>query len=69
MPDTMDSVMLKQIAEIEQKDEAQVLAELAGELISEMIYTVEIYDRRAKKKVQKARLLPTMFSSMRDCDS
>jgi len=56
MPDTIDSVMLKQIAEIEQKDEAQVLAELAGELISEMIYTVEIYDRRAKKKVQKARL-------------
>ena len=56
MPDQIDSVMLKQIAEIEAKDEAQVLAELAGELISEMVYTVEVYDRRAKKKVQKAKL-------------
>lgn len=56
MTDTMNSVMLKQIAEIEQKDEAQVLAELAGEVIGEMIYTVEVYDRRVKKKVQKARL-------------
>ena len=56
MPDEMDSVMLKQIAEIEQKDEAQVLAELAGELIEEMIYTVEVYDRRRKQKVEKVRL-------------
>ncbi|MBA7648706.1 hypothetical protein ES703_56494 [subsurface metagenome] len=56
MPDDMDKVMLKQIAEIEQKDEAQVLAELAGELIEEMIYTVEVYDRRRKEMVQKARL-------------
>lgn len=56
MPDDIDKVMLKQIAEIEQKDESQVLAELAGELIKEMIYTVEVYDRRQKKTVQKARL-------------
>jgi len=56
MPDGMDSVMLKQIAEIEQKDEAQVLAELAGELIEVMIYTVEVYDRRRKQKVEKVRL-------------
>lgn len=56
MTDTMDNVMLKQIAEIEQKDEGQVLAELAGELISEMVYTVEAYDRKAKRKVSKARL-------------
>ena len=56
MPDEMSSVMLKQIAEIEQKDEAQVLAELAGELIEEMIYTVEVYDRRKKQMVSKARL-------------
>jgi len=56
MPDEMNGVMLKQIAEIEQKDEAQVLAELAGELIEEMIYTVEVYDRRRKETVQKARL-------------
>ena len=56
MPVDMDSVMLKQIAEIEQKDEAQVLAELAGEQIEEMIYTVEVYDRRRKEMVEKARL-------------
>ncbi|MBA7677097.1 hypothetical protein ES703_85345 [subsurface metagenome] len=56
MPDDMDRVMLKQIAEIEQKDESQVLAELAGELIEEMIYTVEVYDRKKKQLVQKARL-------------
>jgi len=56
MPDEIGSVMLKQIAEIEQKDEAQVLAELAGELIEEMIYTVEVYDRRKKQTIQKARL-------------
>jgi len=52
----MDSVMLKQIAEIEQKDEAQVLAELAGEQIEEMIYSVEVWDRRRKEKVSRARL-------------
>ena len=56
MTETIDSGMVRQIAEIEQKDEAQVLAELAGELISEMIYTVDTYDRRAKRHVQKARL-------------
>ncbi|KKN28985.1 hypothetical protein LCGC14_0848510, partial [marine sediment metagenome] len=54
--DSMDSMMLKQIAEVEQKDESQVLAELAGELISDMIYTVEVYDRKLKRKVSKARL-------------
>ena len=37
MPEDIDSIMLKQIAEIEQKDEAQVLAELSGELIEEMV--------------------------------
>ncbi|MBA7585858.1 hypothetical protein ES708_27848 [subsurface metagenome] len=52
----IDSFMLKQIAEIEQRDESQVLAELAGELIEDMIYTVEVYDRKQKQKVHKARL-------------
>ncbi|MBA7601978.1 hypothetical protein ES703_09063 [subsurface metagenome] len=56
MPEEMDSVMLKQIAEIEQRDETQVLAELAGELIEEMIYTVEVYDRRKRQMVRKVRL-------------
>jgi len=56
MPDYMESIILKQIAEIEQKDEDQVLAELAGELIEEMIYTVEVYDRRRKEMARKARL-------------
>ncbi len=54
--ENIDSMMLKQIAEVEQKDESQVLAELAGELISEMIYTAETYDRKARRKVSKARL-------------
>lgn len=56
MPDEMSSVMLKQIAEIEQRDESQVLAELAGELVEDMIYTVAVYDRRHKKTIQKVRL-------------
>lgn len=56
MPDEMTLAMLKQIAEIEQRDESQILAELAGELLEEMIYSVEVYDRRRKKKVQKVRL-------------
>lgn len=56
MADEMDNVLLRQIAEIEQKDEAQVLAELAGELINEMVYTVETYDRRTKKHISRARL-------------
>jgi len=48
--------MLKQIADIEQRDESQVLAELAGELVEDMIYTVETYDRRQKKTIRRARL-------------
>jgi len=56
MPDDMDRFMIKQIAEIEQRDESQVLAELAGELVEEMIYTVETYDRRRKKTIRKVRL-------------
>ena len=56
MEDEMHSVMLKQIAEIEQRDESQVLAELAGELIEDMIYVVETYDRRQKKNIRKTRL-------------
>lgn len=56
MSDDMTNIMLKQIAEIEQKDEAQVLSELAGEVIAEMVYTIEVYDRKAKKTVSKARL-------------
>jgi len=56
MPDEMGNIMLKQIAEIEQRDESQVMDELAGELIEDMIYTVETYDRRKKKTIRKARL-------------
>ena len=56
MSDEMDSIILKQIAEIEKRDESQVLAELAGELIEDMIYTVETYDRRQKKTIRRAKL-------------
>jgi len=56
MSDEMDSIILKQIADIEKRDESQVLAELAGELIEDMIYTVETYDRRQKRTIRRARL-------------
>lgn len=56
MPNGIDLLMLKQIAEVEKKDEDQVLAELAGEQLEEMIYTIEVYDRRLKRKVTKVKL-------------
>jgi len=54
--DQIESLMIRQMAEIEQRDESQVLAELAGETIADMVYTIEVYDRKAKRTVQKARL-------------
>ena len=56
MSGVMDNVLLKQIAEIEQKDEGQVMAELAGELIEELIYTVDVWDRKKKQTVRKVKL-------------
>ncbi|MFH1087468.1 MAG: hypothetical protein V1737_02625 [Chloroflexota bacterium] len=61
--DEMTAAMLAQIQEIEQKDERQVLAELAGETIEEYIYETEVWDwmpqpdgKRKKQKVRKVKL-------------
>ncbi|KKN35588.1 hypothetical protein LCGC14_0781980, partial [marine sediment metagenome] len=40
--DEISAAMLAQIQEIEQKDEDQVLKELAGESVPEFIYTTEV---------------------------
>lgn len=49
-------VIIDQIREIDARDESQILTELAGETVQEMFYTTEIYDRKAKRLVQKAKL-------------
>ena len=61
--DEMTAAMLAQIQEVEQKDERQVLAELAGETIEEYIYEIEAWDwvpqpdgKRKKQKVRKVKL-------------
>lgn len=61
--DEMTAAMLAQIQEVEQKDERQVLAELAGETIEEYIYETEVWDwmpqpdgKRKKQKVRKVKL-------------
>lgn len=61
--DEMTAAMLAQIQEIEQKDERQVLAELAGETIEEYIYETEVWDwvpqpdgKRKKQKIRKVKL-------------
>ena len=54
--DEMDAVLIKQISAIEQRDEAQIMAELAGEQLEEMTYTVEVWDRKSRQTVKKARL-------------
>lgn len=45
--DTITDIMLKQIQDIDQRDEQQVLAELAGETLDDYIY--EIPEQRNKK--------------------
>ena len=54
--ETIDSVMLAQIRDIDQRDEGQIMAELAGETLREYFYEVNHYDRRLKKKVRKVKL-------------
>lgn len=49
--DEVTSIMLSQIKEIEERDEAQVLAELAGETIEDYIY--EIRDKKSGKRTVK----------------
>lgn len=61
--DEITAAMLQNIREIEQRDENQILAELAGETISEYIYETEVWDwviqpdgKRKKQKVRKVKL-------------
>lgn len=62
--DGLSSIMLAQIQEVEQKDEQQVLAELAGETIRDYIYETEVRDwvtqpdgSRKRQKIRKVKLL------------
>lgn len=48
--DEITNVMLAQIKDIEERDEGQILAELAGETIDEYIY--EIKDKKGKRTVK-----------------
>lgn len=61
--DEIAAAMLQNIREIEQRDEGQILAELAGETISEFVYETEVWDwttqpdgKRKKQKVRKVKL-------------
>ncbi|MDD5701390.1 MAG: hypothetical protein PHU23_04990 [Dehalococcoidales bacterium] len=54
--DEMTNAMLAQIQEVEQKDERQVLAELAGETIAEYIYETHVWDPKQKTNVRKVKL-------------
>jgi len=61
--DEITAAMLQNIREIEQRDENQILAELAGETISEYTYETEVWDwvtqkdgKRKKQKVRKVKL-------------
>jgi len=54
--DNIDTVMLQQIREIDQRDESQIMAELAGETLQEYFYEVIRFDRRQKKQIRKVKL-------------
>ena len=49
--DEITSLMLNRIQEIEQRDDDQILAELAGEYVEDFIY--EITDKKTKKRIVK----------------
>jgi len=54
--DELTSGMVAQIHEIEQKDENQVMAELAGETVEEYVYELWVKDYKTKTKVRKVKL-------------
>lgn len=61
--DELTAGMVAQIHEIEQKDENQVMAELAGETVEEYVYETLVWDwvtgpdgKRKKQKVRKVNL-------------
>jgi len=55
--DEITSIMLQQIKEVEERDEGQVLAELAGETLNEYIY--ETTDKRTKERKVKLSWIGT----------
>jgi len=61
--DELTAGMVAQIHEVEQKDENQVMAELAGETVEEYVYETQVWDwvtdpggKRKKQKVRKVNL-------------
>ncbi|MBA7560656.1 hypothetical protein ES708_02285 [subsurface metagenome] len=54
--DNINSVMLQQIREIDQRDEVQIMSELAGETLQEYYYEVVRFDRRQKRQIRKVKL-------------
>ncbi|MBA7685187.1 hypothetical protein ES703_93605 [subsurface metagenome] len=61
--DELTAAMVSQIHEVEQKDENQVMAELAGETVEEYVYETQVWDwvtqpngKRKKQKVRKVKL-------------
>jgi hypothetical protein len=61
--DDITSIMLQNIKEIEARDENQILAEIAGETVTEFIYDTEVWDwvtlpdgSRKKQKIRKVKL-------------
>lgn len=60
--DEIDAVLLQNIRDIEEKDERQILAELAGETIQDFIYETEVWEwtteggRKRKEKKRKVKL-------------
>jgi hypothetical protein len=55
MPETTD-IMLQQISEIEQKDENQIMAELAGETVKEYFYEITRYNKKLRKDERIVKL-------------
>lgn len=54
--DEVTNIMLSQIKEVNERDEGQILAELAGETIEEYIYEIEVYNSNTKRKERKVKL-------------
>ena len=54
--DELTAGMVAQIHEIEQKDENQVMAELAGETVEEYVYEIMVKDPKTMQKVRKVKL-------------
>ncbi len=68
--DEITAAMLANIKEIEGRDEQQILAELAGEVIQDFIYEVEVWDwvpqPDGKKKKQKTRKVKLSWVGTRE---